>query len=365
VPFPFVAVTLPPDTPPAYVAALLESCTQAYVEGECRSSVTTAVGPLAPSVLPSSANGEQTAASGASTVSPPETTSNSRPSSNSSDPRILATVEWSNALRAELVLGLPYWLNSRWIEWHLDFKEHDQLLERHRAVGFALGRLAVTVADVARREHEVALVESKVEPKPGPPPATPIPTPPPGANAPKPPTWPKPAPITDDLSRPDGDVAQTYTPTSVYAAPLLGAELGTGLRGVRIGGTAGADLVFANRFALGLRGYLTGDSLHATFAGAELRIGMVWEPDPIELQLNVGAGWNYVSARVDRSASEHVVGGVANFGIALSRRAISPFLGLGASFLQEGVDTNVANSNAYGPVVPRLQFGFKLRPDLF
>ena len=76
--------------------------------------------------------------------------------SDASEPRetILGTVSWVDDNTAELLLGLPHWRNNRWLERQLDFKEEDELIERHRAVGFALGSLAGTVAEVARLEQE-------------------------------------------------------------------------------------------------------------------------------------------------------------------------------------------------------------------
>lgn len=364
-PFPFVAVTLPPDTPPAYVTALLEACTQAYGEGECKAA-TDSAGPATSATSPQPPLGVKPNDSGR--VSPPTAPADQPPaSSNSSvatDGRISATVGWQDALRAEIFLGLPDWLTSRWIEWHLDFKEQDQLVERHRAVGFALGRLAVTVAEVARREREfqgaVATAEpppSAVAPRAEPPPVEQPSTQPAPATVS---TQPIPLQVVDDHS--------PYAPTSessLLFAARLGAELGTGFRGLRIGGAVGGELVFDQRYVLGLRGYLTRDAFEATFAGVELLGGLHFEPEPIELQLTLGAGWNYVSARQDKAAFEHVVGGVACVGLALSKTAVSPFLNVAMSVLQEGVDTNVPSLSAYGPVVPRVQVGLKLRPELF
>ncbi len=174
----------------------------------------------------------------------------------------------------------------------------------------------------------------------------------------------KPPVLLAPLPPPEVGAGETKE-TSVHVGALLGAELGAGFRGVRVGGSAGIELVFSNRFVLGARGYLTGDQFHATFAGAELRGGIIWEPDPIEVQLAIGAGWNYVSASVEKTASENVVGGVGSLTFALSKSAISPFLSVGGSILQEGINTNVGGLTAYGPVVPRVQFGIKIRPDLF
>jgi hypothetical protein len=362
VPFPFVAVTLPPDTPPAYTAALLEACTQAYGEGDCRTApgtTRTAEG-QSPGDTSAPSAADSTASPAPSTVSPTsEPTAEPLAADSLGEPRILATVGWQDDLRAEVFLGMPHWINSRWIEWHLAFKEQDQLVERHRAVGFALGRLAATVAEVAQREREGQQAENKEvpsRPKPTESPAPPLQTPP-TDSTPTVLVKPLPAPLELEDEAPD-------TESSVFSAALLGAELGTGFRGVRIGGAAGFELTFDNRFVLGLRGHLTGDTFHATFAGAEILGGIVWEPGPIEIQLSFGGGWNYVSARVDKTAFEHVVGGVGSLGFALSGTAISPFLNFGASLLQEGINTNVAGLNAFGPVVPRLQLGIKFRPGL-
>lgn len=360
-PFPFVAVTLPPDTPPAYVTALLEACTQAYGEGECKSvpdaeksgnsSADGSADANDASERPSKPTGSPPADLPVATAAPGDQAEGER--------RILASVSWQDALRAEILLGFPHWVNSRWIEWHLDFKEQDQLVERHRTVGFALGRLAVTAAQVAQREREAQTSANDPNPTPDPvqPAVEPAPDPlPKPSAATKPPVFLEPLPIPSEHNN---------DPTSVHAAALLGAELGAGFQGVRIGGNAGVDLVFSNRFVLGVRGFLSGDSFHATFAGAELHGGVMWQPEPIEIELSVGVGWNYVTARVDKEASEHVVGGVGNVSIALANSLISPFLTVGGSVLQEGIDTNVPNMNAYGPFVPRVRVGIKLRPDLF
>jgi hypothetical protein len=363
VPFPFVAVTLPPDTPPAYVDALLEACSQAYEEGDCRAADAAAPIEEAPESRgdkPAELGASPEASSAATTVSPPPAASALK---NGSESHISATISWPDELRAEISVGLPTWLENRWLEWHLDFKEQDQLVERHRALGFALGRLGVTVAQVATREQTPRTVEKRAEPPPS--------TPSPPATTPE--ANPQPTAIErtspplrlDPLPIPVEPEVEANTDNNLYTAAVVGGELGTGFRGVRIGGTAGIDLVFSDRFVLGVRGYLTGDAFHATFAGAEIRGGLIWEPDPLEFQLSLGAGWNYVSARADRTAFENVVGGVGSVGVALSKSAISPFVTVGASVLQEGIDTNVSGLSAYGPVVPRVQFGIKMRPSLF
>ena len=359
-PFPFVAVTLPPDTPPAYVTALLDACGQAYGEGGCRQS-DAVLGPDGSTAFPPSS--PETGASAATTTVPRNQDAVSPPILGSSSPtdgdgladedaQIQATITWQGDLRVELLLGLPHWRNSRWIDWHLDFKEQDQPVERHRSVGFALGRLAVTVAEVARLEREVQ--QAKAE------------EPAPQASTSKPalPTPPKQV-ATARLADPPDNLPPPAPTPGIHPTAALGTELGTGFRGLRIGGVAHLDLVFLNRWVLGVRGHLTGDSFHATFAGAELVGGVAWQWSVIETELNVGAGWNYVSARSDKEATAHIFGGSAGLIVSLAERPIAPFIGVGVGLLQAGVDPDVPGLSNYGPVIPRLQLGFRARPDLF
>src|SRR5690606_4115904 len=67
---------------------------------------------------------------------------------------IVANVTWQTPTTATVLLGLPHWRNHRWIERSVPFKEHDQPLERYRALGFTIGSLAVTIAEVAKLEQE-------------------------------------------------------------------------------------------------------------------------------------------------------------------------------------------------------------------
>lgn len=347
-PFPFVAVTLPDDTPPAYVASLLSACSQAYPEGSCRTDPD--------SSLPTATNAES--GSDVATKAASEAAAAKSSSSNSANPDsvILANITWTNPTTATLLLGLPHWRNHRWIERSVPFKEQDQPLERYRALGFTIGSLAVTVSEVAKLEQEAREPDPKAEPavervKPPEPTGKTVP-------APKPPASPgEDPPDAVDIPIITGD----HEATSLFVRGYLAGELGEGFDTVRRGGGAGLGL-FGNRWGARVSGYYSDASaggLAATFAGVELTADLRVEWTVLEANICVGAGYGHLSARVDKEASQVFPSGVVSVNLTPTRWPIAPYLGLGARIFR-GFETDVPELDPLGPVTPFLQVGLIL-----
>lgn len=353
-PFPFVAVTLPDDTPPAYIAGLLSACSQAYPEGSCRTGAaappnTGATGDSAPEKTGGSPK-DQTPTKSGGPVSQPQ-------SVESADdlPVIVANVAWSGDTTATVLLGLPHWRDHRWIERSVPFKEHDQPIERYRALGFTIGSLAVTVSEVAKLEQEARETQPQTE--------LPAPT---TESAPAP----KAAPpetiaIVPAAEPPDAvdnpPVIIDTSPTRLFVRGYFAGELGEGFDPIRRGGTAGIGL-FGRRWGAHVSGYYSdasGRGLHATFAGVEVTADVRVRWSAIEANFRVGGGYGHVNARVQKEGSQAFPSAVVAVNLIPARWQVAPYLGLGVRIFR-GVDTDVPGLEPLGPITPFVQLGFVL-----
>lgn len=357
-PFPFVAVTLPDDTPPAYVAGLLSACSQAYPEGSCRSDPDSS---LPAATAENAEPGRATARPGQATNASGDTPSRANASAPgaSRDAVILANITWLDPTTATVLLGLPHWRNHRWIERSVSFKEQDQPLERYRALGFTIGSLAVTVGEVARLEQEARESEPVVV-KDSPSAAT---TPPPKPPVAAPTT---PRGVEDVGSAPPVTLpGEDSPPSAVMVRGYLAGELGEGFDTVRRGGSVSLGL-FGQRWGGRVQGYYTdasGNGLEATFSGIELSADLRLDWQVLEANLCVGGGYGQLSAQVDKQTSQVFPSGLVALNIMPARWALAPFLGFGARIFR-GFDTDVPGLDAFGPVTPFVHLGLTLRtPD--
>lgn len=347
-PFPFVAVTLPDDTPPAYVAGLLSACSQAYPEGNCRTDPDSSP-PTATSDKPKP---DVDADGGAPNGDTPSGARKDTDKSVGREPEILANITWLNETTATVLLGLPHWRNHRWIERSVPFKEQDQPLERYRALGFTVGSLAVTVAEVARLEQEAR------DPEPGP-----VQSPVEKPEKPNPAPVPTRALTVDDP--PDAIdiplVPEPSEPTHVFVRGYLAGELGEGFDTIRRGGSAGIGL-FGDHFGGHVSGYYTdasGNGLDATFSGVELTadIRIAWSV--LEANICVGGGYGHLSARVNKETSQVFPSGVVAVNVMPTRWILAPYLGVGVRVFR-GFATDVPELDPLGPLTPFLQLGLVL-----
>ena len=186
-PFPLVAVDLPPETPAEHASALLDACRQAYIEGDC---ATNAAG----------------------------------------TPPLQAEVRWTSETEAQLFVKPGEWPEKQWLRRGLRFERADEPLERHRTLGYAIGSLAGTAAEMLRRQEAEAEIppevptSAEVTAKPPPPPARPAPPPQPAQSAAA-------QPPTRTLSPIQG----------AYAAGLL---IGSGFESARFGAALGIQLIW-------------------------------------------------------------------------------------------------------------------------
>lgn len=399
-PFPFVAVTLPADTPPAYVSGLLSACTQAYPEGTCRTDNedspptlgasdrdpadlggTSAVrsplggsatleggtnsGPGSGSSGPGSGSGNGSGNASSSGTSSGNSESDSASenapgapfpmvvptaSSSASDEVILATVTWSTPTTATLVLGLHHWRNQRWISRSVVFKEQDQPLERYRAIGFTIGSLAETVAEVARLEREA---RSMGEPVPTEPPPTPKPSPPS-----------RPAAAPPVVAPPLGDASfdiTTQTPARWFVRGYAAGEFGEGFDAMRRGGTLGVGF-YGESWGGHLSGYYTdasGNGLSAAFSGIEVTLDLRIMLQSVEAQLSLGGGYGHLDARFTKETSQDFPTGIMAVNFMPARWVVAPYLGIGARLFR-GFVTDVPGLDHLGPITPFLQVGLAL-----
>ncbi len=350
-PFPFVAVTLPDDTPPAYVAGLLSACSQAYPEGSCRRDSDSS------SPATNSAEGTGSPKPEVNVVPDPPRAAAVEDGESPKDVVILANITWSDATTATVLLGLPHWRNQRWIERSVPFKEHDQPLERYRALGFTVGSLAVTVAEVARLEREARepLPES---PKPhSEPPPEAKPQPPPPTSKPLTPPRPNdPLDTIDAREPPDDD-----EPSTLFVRGYVAGEMGEGFDTVRKGGALGLGL-FGRRWGGHVSGYYTDASrsgLDATFAGLELTLDLRFEWEMLEANVRVGGGYGNLTARIDKEASALYPTGIVGVNLMPSRWRWAPYFGFGMRLFR-GVETDAPGLDTLGPLTPYLQLGLAL-----
>jgi hypothetical protein len=362
VPFPFVAVTLPADTPPAYVTGLLSACTQAYPEGACRTDSDDS--PLSRdaagggSTVPAEASD---AASAPAVGSAPETAPTlpdpapslpgaKVPTSSEDDEMILATVTWGTPTTATLVLGFPHWRNQRWISRSVVFKEQDQPLERYRALGFTIGSLAETVAEVARLEREARASE---EPDP--------PDPTAAATVSVPPSPEKlPAvdvPLLDEAPRERAAQRPAYWFVRGYAA----GEFGEGFDAMRRGGTLGVGF-YRESWGGHVSGYYTdasGNGLSAAFAGIELMFDFRVLLQSVEAQLSLGGGYGHLDARFSKETSQDFPTAVMAVNFMPAHWVVAPYIGVGARMFR-GFITDVPGLDHLGPITPFLHVGLAL-----
>jgi hypothetical protein len=221
VPLPLVAVVLPQETPPPAAEALIQACRRAYVAGNCdvRES-----------------------------PSDPET--------------LIARVRWISSTEAEVSLGLRRWNVADHVQRQLAFEVSDLELERHRTIGFALGTLASTVAEVTRVEREAQAAQgaqTRTDAAANPGGAKETSTAQPNQSAPPNQTNQPPAPAAATRKpRAAAVVAEPRTPSvTPEATPLdwrvgysLGALIGTGFETPRYGGAGGVRFVAAQRWVL-------------------------------------------------------------------------------------------------------------------
>jgi hypothetical protein len=353
VPFPFVAVTIPDDTPPAYVAGLLSACSQAYPEGNCRRD---------PDGSPpaASASGEPLGAAPGPQGAPGDTADEPPRVDGASERSIIvANVTWANPETATVLLGLPHWRNHRWIERSVPFKEHDQPLERYRALGFTIGSLAVTVSEVAKLEQEAREPEPKPEP--------PLEKATTAGDSDRPLVEPKPTPTVvedppDALDIPV--IASDDEPSRLFIRGYLAGELGEGFDSVRRGGNVGVGL-FGKRWGAHVSGYYSdasGNGLDATFAGVELTADVRLEWPMLEANICVGGGYGHLNARVDKETSQVFPSGVAIVNLMPTHWPLAPYLGFGARLFR-GFETDVPGLDPLGPITPFLQLGLMLSSE--
>lgn len=357
-PFPYVAVTLPDDTPPAYVAGLLSACSQAYPEGNCRRDPDSSL----PTATDESAESGRTVTRPAQTADTHGDTPTHANTSDAAPQReavILANITWLDPTTATVLLGLPHWRNHRWIERSVSFKEQDQPLERYRALGFTIGSLAVTVGEVARLEQEARESEPAV--------ATDSPS-----AATTPPPKPAPAAPTATLRIEDVPVGsgahapeEPWEPSVVVVRGYLAGELGEGFDTVRRGGSVGLGL-FSRRWGGRVQGYYTDASsngLEAAFSGVELSADLRLDWQVLEANLCIGGGYGHLSAQVDKQTSQVFPSGLVALNIMPARWTLAPYLGFGTRIFR-GFDTDVPGLDSLGPVTPFVQLGLTLRtPD--
>lgn len=334
--FPFVAVTLPDDTPPPYVAGLLSACTQAYHEGTCETA-----GGRPP---PARSEAEETPGSTG-------TAAGGTPSSDAeAESQILADVRWEDTTTAILQLGLPHWRDHRWLTRTITFKEHDHLVERYRAIGFTIGSLSITVAEVARLEREAR--ETARETQGGPESTAPSAAPstePPSPSAPTP-TSSEPIPL--EVPTP------VATPSNWFVSGYVAGELGEGFDAIRRGGTLGVG-IYGQQWGCHVSGYYTdasGNGLTAALSGVELKLDLRLTAKVLETRLSVGAGYGHLDAKVTKAAADDFATGVVAVNIRPSQWAVAPFLGVGARIFR-GFTTDVPELDDLGPVAPYVQLG--------
>lgn len=386
-PFPFVAVTLPPDTPPAYSAVLIEACSHAYSVGDCRLNAATAVppsqataadGPKATSqpksVTPSPPQAPPAASSApipptAAVVQPPPPpgadSSQAAPLNapavakhSNGDDTISGMVVWVDDHTAELQLGLTHWRNNRWLERELTFKDGDEPLERHRAVGFALGSLAGTVAEVARLERESHDHEQ--------PTSTPSPPPEAGEAQAVPPPAAPPEPV-----RP----SPTFSP-SPDSAPWLAPQLwlafdaGSGFAQPRLGAMAGLGLRFDPPWTIKLtvryaRETVSEQLVVADYAnvglGAAARFAVGW----LEVHAGLGGAMDMIWVRSSAAGGKRVARpewwGTGELTFLPRRPLVAPFLTVGGALVRP-LDTDI-DGLSYGPWHWYSQLGLSIRFD--
>lgn len=352
-PFPFVAVTLPDNTPPAYVAGLLSACSQAYPEGSCQSDPDSSP-PTATSGKPVPEN------SGEGSAGPRESAPGEKPDPSASSAQssvIVANVTWTNTETATILLGLPHWRNHRWIERLVPFKEQDQPLERYRALGFTIGSLAVTVSEVAKLEQEAREPESKPEPSANE--DTPKSVAAEGNTTAVSEPSKSPAMVDDP---PDGVdipiISSDGERSRVFVRGYLAGELGEGFDSLRRGGSIGIGL-FGSSWGGRVSGYYTdasGNGLDATFAGVEVSADIRIELPAVEANICVGGGFGHLNARVSKEASQVYPSGVVSINLMPARWTFAPYLGFGVRLFR-GFETDVPNLDPLGPITPFLQLG--------
>lgn len=358
VPFPFVAVTLPDDTPPAYVAGLVTACSQAYPEGNCHADSAEPPASVPSDGQPPQSEGatDGRSESGGESPEPPPADSSGKTGV------IVANVTWPTPTTATVLLGLPHWRNHRWIERSVPFKEQDQALERYRALGFTIGSLAVTIAEVAKLEQEAretttstdAVSDTReTESRPVEPP----PPPPPQTNPP--------APIYDPPDAVDIPiVTNDDEPSRLFVRGYAAGELGEGFDALRRGGSVALGLFGAHWGARisGHYGNASGDGLDATFAGLEVSadVRLVWPA--LEADLCIGGGYGHLNARIDKEASRAFPSGTIAVHLMPTRWVVAPYLGVGARVLQV-IETDVPELDPLGPFTPFVQLGLVLSSE--
>lgn len=346
-PFPVVAVTLPEDTPPAYVAGLLSACTQAYAQGTCKRDSDLSQEPQRPDGSAASSEPASTASVSPNALTP--STDSPEDSEASSEAPILATVSWSSPTTVSLLLGLPHWRNNRWLERAITFQEPDQPLERYRAIGFTIGSLAGTVSEVARLEQEAREAGATPAAEQG------------SSESPEAPRLERPV-ATETRSpsetRPRPSLAEPDPASHWFVRVFLAAELGEGFDALRRGGSLGVG-VYTTGWGTHLSGYYTdgsGSGIDATFAGAEWTLDFRLRVRALEAQLSVGGGYGVVRAQVNKEQTEGFPSGVVALQIMPAEWTFAPYLGLGARIFR-GIATDVPGLDHLGPITPFVHLG--------
>lgn len=215
---PIIGVELPAGAEAPEVAALIEACDRAFLEGECRRAPSAEEGPAAD---------------------------------------LAASIEWLSSTEARVTIARPR--DSASDSEEVTFLEQDAPLERYRALGFAIGSLGSAFV---------------AEPKPPPEPPAPKET----APEPTPPrTFDPPDPITDHPVEP----APPLDPALTRVQLELGLLGGNGLEHPRLGGELALWVPVYGRWVSRVSGSLatqgrTTEGVGATFWDASVGFGPRW-----------------------------------------------------------------------------------------
>ena len=308
---PLVAVVLPQEIPALAAEALIQACQRAYVAGDCAASTTA---------------GEPDA--------------------------LVAHVRWLSPTEAEISLGLRRWRPERQVQRRLAFDASDAELERNRSVGFALGSLAGTVAEVARLEREARAEQDGGAAVP-PEPATEA------SNTPNQPNKPEAARPATAPARAETGVNVRLDPTpAVPSGPpndwrlgySLGALVGTGFEKPRLGAGTELRLVANQRWILAVRAEYAVEppTLDATpsflrffgMLGVRSHVGII--------DLDWLAGGLAENRRVSHQPSSTVAqawaaGPGVNLQASVRSLAFSPWLSVGGTWLN-AVDLDISGN---------------------
>lgn len=308
-------MALPPNTPQTETQALLRACDTAYQAGEC--------------IEPR--------------VDPPEI-------------HIMAEVVWTNDMQAEITVRCETPQAKRSAYRALEFRPEDDVVERFRSLGFAIGSMAGDVGQAAT---------SGPEPPEPPEPSDDVVQPP----APTPP----PARAFEDAPDPPSTTVVMET-RDEYRFGLLS---GSGLGGMRWGLVLGGRRVWNSMWLVDAAvGYATqnsnDDDVEGSFVNLALTTGATFTLNP--LQLAVSAGPAYQWQRFTRSPagkSQSVDRLGVDFGLFMryGKSVIAPFLDMrGSGFVPVDVglsrdeSDNPDDLRTFGPMQGQVVVGVAFSP---